>query len=431
MIKRIYVLLILCSLAMFPLNVQAQRRISFRRQAPKITQEHTRGAKGTSQATRRTFSVQERKRILDERVERTSAQAQAMQERATHSSPFWDFVPSQSNYILKWSPLNAKHIYPDKPFLSHAIRGPQLTESYLLAQTNRLFMQHMRRMETFWPKFEEAIPRFKEEAEALVQPKDLVSYAAQQIPEQAKNIFVGEIHNYAEITDFLTELLPLLRQKYPDKPIFLFTEFLTDPHSKGGHLVDLVVQDPYKYLYDSVWRAAHKSHMRIVGLEPAYVSSSYSVKIAKNQSVSIWAILEGMRIRNDHWWRILEQYRAKNPDAIFIIYTGNGHSFYNVEFSLAARTPKEETFMLNLIPEKSLRGGQEHYNRDNLETMDPNLSFPQPVLHWKTKGLAELSGFDMRIKVPSDFYIRQKQLKRERMLMEEVRKELYPSLMIP
>lgn len=431
MIKHIYILFMLLSLVTFPLNVQAQRRISFKRQTPRITQKHTPGARDTYQTARQLPSVKERKRILDERVERTFARAQAIQERATHPLSYREPIPPQSNYMLKWTPLNSKHIYPDKPFLAHPIRGAQLTEDYILARTNRLFVQHMQRLEAFWPKFTEAIPRFEQEAKALVQPKDILSYTAQQIPEQAKNIFVGEIHNHAEITDFLTELLPLLRQKHPNKPIFLFTEFLTDLHSSGGHLIDLVTQDPYRYLYDSIWHAAFKSKMRIVGLEPRYVSPFYSVKISENQSVSLWATLEGVRLRNDHWWKILEKYRAQNPDAIFIIYTGSGHSFYNEEFSLAVRTPKEETFMLSLTPEKSFQGGQAHYNRDNLEEMAPHLSFPQPVLHWKSKDLAELSGFDMRIKVPSDYYIRLKQLERERKLFGEERKQLYQSLMMP
>ena len=41
MIKHIYILFMLLSLVTFPLNVQAQRRISFKRQTPRI--EHDTG----------------------------------------------------------------------------------------------------------------------------------------------------------------------------------------------------------------------------------------------------------------------------------------------------------------------------------------------------------------------------------------------------
>jgi|GEM_PF-2255501 len=374
------------------------------------------------------LSGKRRKQILETRVARTFQQAMDAYARASNNNVLWEAIPPQSNRVVKLFPLKPAHVYPDKPFLLHPVRGPQLTEAYILAQNNRLFLQHLRRMETFWPRFDEAIPRFYEEARALVQPENPLQYAVSHIPAQAKNIFVGEIHGYPELSEFVSDFLPLLRQRHPNTPIFLFTEFLSDPASQGGHVLTKALSgDPFKY-YQRVWDAAEKEGIRVVGLEPKFADANYFIKVPhfyKEKSISIWSTLEGMHIRNEHWWKILQQYRAQNPEAIFVVYTGSAHSLYTYEFSLAARAPKGSAFMLELVPTKQLRPQERVFNTnyaDNLERTDPLLSFPQQVLHWKSGDLAPLSGFDMRIKVPVNLEYKKMEIEQQILIHDQMDK---------
>ncbi len=419
------------------LATQAQAGLKIKRPGRKAVPVVTASAPKRTVATpgRRTvlpkrtaLSAKRRKQILETRVERTFQQAMEAYARATNNNVLWEAIPPQSNRLVKLFPLKPAHVYPDKPFLLHPVRGPQLAEAYLLAKNNRLFLQHLRRMETFWPRFDEAIPRFYEEARSFVQPENPLQYAADHIPAEAKNIFLGEIHGYPELSEFVSQFLPLLRKHYPQKPIFLFTEFLPDPASQGGHALTKVMHsDPFKY-YQRVWETADKQGIRVIGLEPKFADANHFIKTPhfnKEESISIWSTLEGMRIRNEHWWNILQQYRAQNPEAIFVVYTGSAHSLYTYEFSLAARAPKGTAFMLELVPSKPLRPQERVFNTDyadNLERTDPLLSFPQRVLHWQSGDLAPLSGFDMRIKVPVNLEYKKMEIEQQILMQNQIEK---------
>ncbi len=354
-----------------------------------------------------------RKQILEARVARTFQQAQQA-PHPSKDSVLWEPIPVQSRPVRLFS-FNSKHIYPDKPFLAHPIRAGQLTEAYILAQNNRLFLQHLRRMKAWWPQFIAAIPRFQKEARSLPQPKNPLRYAVEQIPPTVKNIFLGEVHDQQEIVQFISQMLPLLRQKYKNTPIFMFAEFLPAKLHKGKYLPDEFpgIHEPD---YTAIWESAAQEKIPLIGLEPPFAHNYHEVKTyspkGEEEYVSLWGTMEGMRLRNEYWWNILQQYRAQNPEAIFVVYTGSAHSLYTLEFSLAARLPQEETFMLELVMSQKSNKNNPEVTTDNLEGMYPQLNFPQTVLHWKTKGLAQLSGFDMRIRVPSHKFILRKQLSR-------------------
>lgn len=364
--------------------------------------------------TREALFATKRRQILEERMERTFARANQAQQKSVHPG-MWGSVPPR--YHSRWAlrHLNPKHIYPDKPFLAHPIYGGQLTEAYILSQTNRALVNHLEKMKTFWPRFAAAIPRFKREAQALLQPKDPLRYAVKKIPQTVKNIFLGEVHDQPDIVRFISNMLPLLRQKYAGKPIFLFTEFIWDIERNGKHLPD-TTPGLHESDYALIWQSAAKENIPVIGLEAKYIKHDYKLEVIgeenEGEAESLWTTLEGVRLRNEHWWKILEQYRAENPDAIFVIYTGSAHSLYNAEFSLATRTPKAETFMLELDVKKRPEEGKGG-TRDNLEDIYPRLSFPQPVLHWRSKDLIELSGFDMRIKVQSSRSLMWQQVQRK------------------
>ena len=343
-------------------------------------------------------------RTLNARVERTFQQAVHVQEMSNYR-PILEGPTIRRKGVTKISLLSAKRMYPNKPFLQHPVLGSRLAEAYFLAQSNRFFIKHMRELEAFWPKFNEAIPRFYEEAEALKQPADLLEWTAEQIPATTKDLFIGEIHGQHEIPQFLSELLPRLRQKNPNREIILFTEFLVDNQYSSLHFANLFSQYPKKHYYYPVWEKARELNIPLVGLESSSVQTIYPVKMVdatgKIAHVPAGATPEGMRLRNEHWRKIMQKYRQQHPDALFVVYTGSAHSFYKYPFSLAKKTPKETTFMLELTMEKFREDGKTYFKTDNLEALNGNLSFPQTVLKWNSPDLVELSGFDARIKLPN------------------------------
>ena len=361
-------------------------------------------------------TAQSHQHILDKRVIRSIHQAR--KAKRSSSYPILVRGPVDRSIIGPRS-FPAKHIYPNKSYLQHPELETNLTEAYFVAQSNRLYAYYVREMNTrFWPAFKAAKPRFYQEAEALERElkekgikletsQDLAQWTAQQISSTTKNLFIGEIHGYPEIPQFVDELLTLLYKQNPGRKIFLFTEFLKDLEGKDAPLRDKLIEmrDIHHKIY--VWETAEQLEIPLIGLESQKWPYDYKLFKADLQSggytefVRTGETPEGLRIRNDHWHKILQDYRKKNPDALFVVYTGSAHSLYCYPLSLAKRFPKETTLMLDLTMEEFREGDSVTRATDHLELLDPdNMSFPQPVLKWKTKDLAELSGFDMRVKVP-------------------------------
>lgn len=372
-------------------------------QAGKLAPRTIKARTATTQGNRMNLRVaRQTLRVLNQRVQRTFDQALQAQKESPYQ-PILTGPAKRRAPLYIPSILSAKRMYPDKPFLQHPLLGTKLAEAYFLAQNNRLFINLLREAETFWPKFSQAIPRFYEEAKALKQPENILEWTAQQIPAEVTDLFIGEIHDQHEIPQFISELLPLLRQQNPNRPIFLFTEFLLDTQYANWHVTNILVHTSKGHYYAPVWDAAHQLNIPIIGLESSKVPGMHFVKMADiDGNISVipaGATPEGLRIRNEHWYKILQEYRKKNPDALFVVYTGSAHSLYNFPFSLAKRFPKKTTRMIDLTLREIREDGEICTKTDNLEILNPTLSFPQPVLTWDSPDLIELSGFDVRIKL--------------------------------
>ena len=347
--------------------------------------------------------------ILKDQADQTYQEA--IRLKSTLNNPGIMGEPVKSSGIARFL-TRAKELYPDKPFLHKGLLSPVLTHLYFLAESNRLYIQHLRQAQEFWPVFNEAIPRFYEEAESIVQPEEtqeaMVQWAAAQIPANVKVLGIGEWHGYREIPTFLADLLEKIDAQMEEqgRKVILFTEFLVNPNTSGP-LFGGFVNCPYGHYYRAVWNRARHLDIKVVGLEDQYVRSNLSNVQGyggENSTFTLrrWAAMDGVRIRNEHWSTLLQKYREENPDALFIIYAGAGHLLYNHPFSLLAQFNKEETFMLNLVPDEAYEGGQMFHGTDPLEELNPNLSFPQPVIKWQSPDLAQLSGYDARVRLPID-----------------------------
>ena len=356
-------------------------------------------------------------KLLKNQVAQTYQAAVRMQEDLPN--PAISGEPVKFNTISLY-PMKGKEIYPDKPFLHKGLLSPVLTHLYYLAESNRLYIQHLQQSQDFWPVFNQAIPRFYEEAESIAQPEEtqpaMVQWAAAQIPADTKILGIGELHGYRELPTFLADLLEKIDDQMVEqnRKVILFTEFLSNPDTPG-HLLGGLVNCPYGHYYTAVWNRARHLDIEVVGLEDRYVKSDLSTVKAyagggSTFTMQQWAAMDGIRLRNEHWFEVLQKYRQENPDALFIIYAGSGHLLYNYPFSLLSQFKKEETFMLNLVPDEIYEDGQLFYDTDPLEELNANLSFPQPVLKWKSPDLIQLSGYDARVRLPIDIKAKRQDL---------------------
>lgn len=377
---------------------------------PRPAQHTQERAPSAPKSGRPTFrEARQNLRELNQEVDRSFERAQKAMEQ-TNARPLLGGPIKHRKGLTDISLLRAKRIYPNNPELQHPVLGPQLAQAFFLIKNNELFIEHLQEVEfSFWPRFMDASRRFYEEAENFTQPKNILEWTAEQIPAEVTNLFIGEVHYQHEIPQFVSELLPQIRDQVrkqnPNRKIFLFTEFLPDSKTANQNVVDLFFEDLQKHYYYPVWEMAQELEIQVIGLESSKVQNIYPVSMSDAHGeiyqIPAGATLEGVHLRNEHWLEIMQQYRAENPDALFVFYTGSGHSFYNYPCSLTKNLPKENTFMLELTMQEIVSEGTTYYKTDNLELMNPALSFPQPVLKWSDPELVELSGFDVRIKLPS------------------------------
>lgn len=306
--------------------------------------------------------------------------------------------------------LEPQELYPDVPFLTTS----QQTADYLLARNNRLFLQERKRMEQVWEQVNTALPTLTRESRQLEQPEDPLQWLSDQIPTGLDQLFIGETHGHKEIRETVRQLLGTIRQKYPQRQIILFTEFIPQEITwENAASTDRIPK--YLQEYVPLWEQAVQNDIRVIGLEPQLVvqdkcTCSYMNSSGKQGNMSIWATLEGVRLRNERWMQMLTAYRTQYPDALFVIYTGADHSLYNRPFALTANYPKETTFVTALYPDKKVTYvSSGRWNAavitaapysGPLEKISDQADFPQPVLKWSSAQLSQIAGYDVRVKIP-------------------------------
>ena len=345
-------------------------------------------------------------RQLNARMHQTYLQAKQAQMQLPTERKIIMGEPIQQ--IFKTRELNARELYPAQTFLKNSSQ----TGQYLVARNNRLFVQEIHRMKKVWAQIDENLPRLRQEATATEQPENTITWLADLIPPQTTQFFVGEAHGYPEIYQFLAQLIQELRTRQPDREIILFTEFLPENFKWTGRHPSILTVPKHTQKFFPTWDKILQAQVPVIGLElPAAVDEKCQVRYLRTDDTldkqTVWASLEGVRLRNERWTKTLATYRAQHPNALFIIYTGADHSMYNRPFSLA--TPGEHTFVTILYPER-----YESFTPSGrfsgtlvakpmpgpLERLVNKLDFQRPVIKWQSPDLAPIAGFDVRIKVP-------------------------------
>ena len=157
-------------------------------------------------------------------------------------------------------------------------------------------------------------------------------------------------------------------------------------------------QDLPEYLqndtYIKIFQEATDQGIHVIGLEPEFmVNNSCTIwqqagteKFSQLVSQSLWESYEGIRLRNQAWLKILAQYRAAHPQALFIVYSGIGHALYHWQFSLPRYFEKK--FVISVSSGENVISN--FYEKANL---------PQRVIVWKNPELAKVAGYDAHILV--------------------------------
>lgn len=343
---------------------------------------------------------------LEKRLERTYRQAKQAQTQLPPHRHLVMGEPIQAVFrTRKLSPA----LYPPQTFLTNSAQ----TGRYLAARNNRLFLQEIQRMEKIWTQIDENLSRLQQEALDSPQPQDPIKWLSERVPEQTTQLFVGEYHGHQEIHQAVSQLAQYLRNRQPQREIFLFTEFLPENFIWQEDRQIRTSEIP-KHLqkHFTTWEQALEAQVPVIGLElPAAMGETCQVRYlnarGKLDTESVWESLEGVRLRNERWKKTLAKYRAKHPNALFIIYTGAYHSMYNRPFTLA--TPNEQTFVTVLYPnryrvfEPSGRFSSVAVAKPMkgpLERLVDQLDFQRQVVMWQSPDLPHITGFDVRIKIP-------------------------------
>lgn len=354
------------------------------------------------------FSQRQISRLLADRVERTYQRALRLQ--ANLPNPVLSTLSAPVRRAGRVKGMYVEPIYPDKPFLTTRLQ----TTHYMLAQSNRLVVPEMQRLQTLQDQLRRALPQLQQAAQQTVQPDDPIDWLAQHIPAQTTLIHIGELHNIKETYQAVMHFLDALRQQNPAKPIVLLTEFLPENFRWTYTTPDKLLDLPE---YAPIWRRAAQNNIPVIGLDPSFTfydrcNVAFHLSDDITHVSSQWTHLEGVRLRNERWAKVIQSYRAENPDALFVVYDGAAHSLYNHPFALPAQLPGEQSFVVALFPHEIVEADpQSRFAslvenvrlvrfKEPLEFILPQAQFTQPLVYLPDPHLARLAGFDVRIRLP-------------------------------
>lgn len=406
MTKQIFVSFILLGILTGPLHVEAGGRVS-------LLKPRKSGTISRAEILRKRpnwILSEQISRRLSKRTRETYQQAKLAQQERAHSRGLTIGEPVRA--VRRAKDMPTAQVYKDKPFLTTR----EQTANYMIAQSNRLFVKELARMDQLWEQLDLHMSELKEAAAHTPQPAEPITWLAQQIPAKTSILFLGEVHGYSELQNAATQLLQLLRQREPHRKIILLTEFLPE---NFRYTANTPTKDLYLADFEPVWKEALRNNIEVIGLEPLHVikdTCSMEYFNQKNNKIKIgshWAHLEGVRLRNEAWARTLEKYRTENPDALFVVYSGSAHSMYNFPFTLSTALTKEVPFVVTLFPDviyKMKSGGWLVASLEEtpvpfeepLEQMTQTGAFPQKTLQFQDAELAKLAGFDVRLRLPID-----------------------------
>ena len=341
---------------------------------------------------------------IGQKVKKTYQQACLAQERYSSASilagPSKRFVKDDSfEEYGNLATLLPRDIYPKVSALSQ----PFIPQYFLIKQ-NQEFCKWIPTLDQHQELVHNSVPQFKAALQEVKHPgSEDMRWLAGQTNDKTDYLLLGEMHGFSELTNAISKFLLELRARQPNREILLFTEFLPEDKIWGK-----TVHSSFSKARNTIWRTATTAHIPVIGLEPEFVIDSpdatikYRSLIGKDEEWPVWATIEGARLRNGRWLNTLRTYRQKYPNALFVIYAGNGHIDYAEPYSIGKELVGGNTLVVEMEPRvvKINHGKNRTFTIDDFDALTLG-AFPQRILWFSDPVTAQLAGFDIRIKIPT------------------------------
>ena len=298
---------------------------------------------------------------------------------------FWEDTPALIlNVPLDRTPLHARELYPDIPFLI----TPEQTELYLKSRINREIVRAAASGNQWVNQVRARLKDFKRaQVKITHSPKEDLPWLARQISNDTLYLLLGEVHEETSVSTAVHTLIRLIREQQPERKIFLFTEFMVHPTN------EVINNNFYKKMFAALKADETLANIPIIGLEQELAVASENILVCsqyKPMGQDFCTTTEGMRLRNNYWLNVLQKYRAENPDALFIVYAGTAHIGYTYPRSLGGALQGPQTLAVSLHPDDQATP---------FDTLTKNIFINERILQFNNTELARLSGFDVHIKV--------------------------------
>lgn len=179
------------------------------------------------------------------------------------------------------------------------------------------------------------------------------------LPDDVDYLFVGEIHERARVQREVVDFISSLPKKYPNRPIFVATEFIDDQHwlskEDAEILPDVLIvrtQGELKRMLGTLYNQLPElqellsAGFPLVGLEPQNliinrVFDELGITQYDASNREFYSMLhsyatseEGVRLRNERWAQHLAQLKEKYPDALIVVYGGAFHMAYQLNHAV-------------------------------------------------------------------------------------------------
>ena len=237
--------------------------------------------------------------------------------------------------------------------------------------------------------------------------RGLINQLAKELSENDL-VFLGEIHLLVPVQQGVAQLLYSLREQNPGRRIVLFTEFVDIPGTKGKNTRG---EDFFSY-----YRRPEDFPSDPLELDESLAEGrlDYAAEMFKNllednfevyplEDRTLWRLMKqeepvlhfsevsalALVSRNKSWARTMEakmkEIRKTDPDALFIVYAGMGHTSWIMPHSLPKFFANEKSAVVEITV--SYPSG--------LNTLDVVWDLEHPFFN--TKGLSYWTGPDAKL----------------------------------
>lgn len=235
---------------------------------------------------------------------------------------------------------------------------------------------------------------------------------------QENLIFIGELHHIDAVHDNITKLIVAIKKRQPNRKIVLFSEFINLPGREDrsprelatyyrritqADLAPITEAEGYKIDYAPfLFFEMLYNNIEVCPLEDRAQLKMFDEASQSGENISVFTTIE----RNKTWARVIEakmaQVRKTDPDALFLVYAGMGHTSWIMPYSLPKFFARENPAVLEVTKEKpsSFTSLRLVWGENDVFYVP----FPQYQLHhWRGENarlLGRQTGFDYALVVP-------------------------------